>query len=90
MSQDIKNIISTILISTLILYPILGMIALATYTCGILLMFGWNTGKLWLKITVTFITLAIVFIYFSSFTLVANNKDKNLPKPANVRNITNF
>ena len=87
MTKDQKNIVTIILISTFTLFPILGLIALATYLIGIILMFVWDIGSLITKVLVVFVSLALIALYLSSVLLVPIQNQSNTKQEAQTRMI---
>ena len=87
MTKDQKNIVTIILISTFTLFPILGLIALATYLIGIILMFVWDVGSLITKVLVVFVSLALIALYLSSVLLVHIQNQSNIKQEAQTRMI---
>jgi hypothetical protein len=85
MTKNQKTILTIILISTFALLPILGLIALATYFIGIILMLVWDIGNLLSKILVVFVTLALVALYLSSILLVPTQNFTGIKQEAQTR-----
>jgi len=85
MTKNQKSIVTIILISTFVLFPILGLIALATYLIGIILMFVWDIGNSLTKVLVVFVTLALVALYLSSILLIPTQNYSGIKQEAQTR-----
>ena len=87
MTKDQKNIVTIILISTFTLFPILGLIALATHLIGMILMFIWDVGSLITKVLVVFASLALIALYLSSVLLMHIQNQSSIKQEAQTRMI---
>ena len=85
MTKNQKTIVIIILISTFVLFPILGLIALATYIIGVALMFIWDIGSLLTKVLVVFVSLALVALYLSSILLIPTYNFSSIKQEAQTR-----